>query len=411
MDKNYLKKYCDLVIKTGVNLYPGQCLNISCGASNLDFAYKLAESAYSHGAKFVDFMLLSSVAKKHRINENKNPEYLDYFPDYYKNKSYEILSEDWAHISIDNLEEIDILKGADAGKFSRVIKAEQMPLRRQAIAFGNGRNAWCVVAVPGPVWASKVFNEKTSSENVENLSRKLIGILRLDKDDPAAEWKKLSEKLIKRSKVLTGLKLSKLIFTGEGTNLEIGLNKNSVWKGGAVMADNGRMFLPNIPTEEVYTTPDYKKTNGCVRVTKPVKVMENLLTGIWFEFKNGKVTDFDSDSGKEILQKYFEVDEGASYLGEVALVDSGSEVFKSGVIFNSILYDENAACHIALGRGITNCFTNKNELNTPDEMNANGCNYSLVHTDFMIGSEKINVTGIDEMSNEHEIIKDGKFII
>ncbi|MEO6696137.1 MAG: aminopeptidase, partial [Ignavibacteria bacterium] len=129
----------------------------------------------------------------------------------------------------------------------------------------------------------------------------------------------------------------------------------------------------------------------------------------WFEFKKGKVVDFNSDSGKEILEKYFAIDEGASYLGEVALVDSSSEIFKSGLIFNSILFDENAACHIALGRGIPVCLSNHKDLISPEIMKSNGCNYSLVHTDFMIGSDEVDVTGICENNNRIEIIRDGKF--
>ena len=189
------------------------------------------------------------------------------------------------------------------------------------------------------------------------------------------------------------------------------MNKNSLWLGGPAKAANGRSFLPNIPTEEVFITPDYRRTNGKVKVTKPVKVLENSLNGIWFEFKDGKVIDFGCDNNREILEKFVNTDEGARYLGEVALVDKSSEVHKSGYIFNSILYDENAACHIALGRGFASCFTNKDDLTTPEEMNKNGCNHSLVHTDFMIGSEVINVTGVTQDGKKVEIIKDGEFKI
>ena len=239
----------------------------------------------------------------------------------------------------------------------------------------------------------------------------LIRVLRLDKTDPVAEWKSLGEKLISRSKVLTEMNLDKLIFTGPGTDLEIGLNKGSFWLGGPAKAANGRAFLPNIPTEEVFITPDYNRTNGKVKVTKPVKVLENSLTGIWFEFKDGKVIDFGSDNCTDILEKFLNTDEGARFLGEVALVDKNSGVHRSGYIFNSILYDENAACHIALGRGFPSCFSNKDELITPEEMKKSGCNYSLVHTDFMIGSEVINVTGVTQDGKKVEIIKDGEFKI
>ncbi len=407
----YLKKYCELIIEVGVNMYPDQCLNIVCGVNNFDFALMLAETAYSKGAKYVDFQISSSRAKRYRIDENKNPSNLEFIPEYLTNKSFEILANDWAFISIDNIEELDVLKSIDATKFAAVSRKEQETFRRQSVLFGASHNPWCVVAAPGPVWASKVLSSDKSKATADELWKKLIPILRLDRENPVKEWKDFGNKLIERSNTLTAMNLDKLIFTGPGTNLEIGLNKNSLWKGGLVKAVNGRFFMPNIPTEEVFNTPDYRRTNGKVKVTKPVKVMENLLTGIWFEFKDGKVIDFGADSGREILEKYFNTDEGAGYLGEVALVDKNSEVHKSGLIFNSILYDENAACHIALGRGIPMCFTNKDELTTPDEMKKSGCNYSLVHTDFMIGSEEINVKGVDAGGKEVVIIKDGEFKI
>lgn len=408
MDNESLKKYCELIIEVGVNLYPEQCLYISCGVKNFDFAVMLAGTAYSKGAKYVDIQITSNRAKRYRIEKNKNPEYLQFIPNYLTSRSFEILANDWAFIGIDNIEEIDELKSVDSSKLTMIMKKEQETFRRQAVLFGASKNAWCAVAAPGPVWASKVLS---SGASVDNLWNKLIPVLRLDKENPVKEWKELANKLVERSKKLTDMKLDKLIFTGPGTNLEIGLIKNSLFKGGHVKAANGRMFIPNIPTEEVFTTPDYRRTNGKVKVTKPVKVMENLLTGIWFEFKDGQVIDFGADSNKEILEKYFSIDEGAKFLGEVALVDKNSEVHKSGLIFNSILYDENAACHIALGRGITACFTNKDELNTPEEMKKNGCNYSLVHTDFMIGSEEVKVTGVDDKGKEFVIIKDGEFKI
>ena len=408
MDNGSLKKYCELILEIGVNLYPDQCLNINCGPKNIDFAVMLAGTAYSKGAKYVDFQIISNRAKRNRIEENKNLDNLKFIPNYLTDKNNEMLANDWAYISIDNIEEIDELKSADADKFALMAKEEQTVFKRRSQLFGAAHNAWCIVAAPGPVWASKALSPDATTDD---LWKKLIPVLRLDKEDPVKEWKKSGNKLVERSNTMTGLNLNKLIFTGPGTNLEISLNKNSIWKGGFVKALNGRLFMPNIPTEEVFTTPDFRGTNGKVKVTKPVKVMENVLKGIWFEFRDGKIIDFGADNGRDILEKYFNIDEGAKYLGEVALVDKSSEVHKSGLIFNSILYDENAACHIALGSGITSCFRNKDELNTPGDMKNNGCNYSLVHTDFMIGSDEINVMGIDSDGKEIPVIKNGEFRI
>lgn len=411
MNDSYIKKYCELIIKAGVNLYKGQCLAIFCGASEVGFAIKLSETAYSEGAKYVDIILKSNELPKLRVEKNQNISELEFVPNYIFSRNIELVAEDWAYIGIDNLEEIDFLKSIDPEKFSIISKKDQEKGLSISKAIMTSRIAWCLLAVPGPVWASKIFNKDPDDKLTDKLWENLIKILRLDKNDPVAEWKANGEKLMERSRILSEMKLDKLFFKGPGTDLEIGLNKNSLWRGGMVRAQNGRNFIPNIPTEEVFTTPDYRRTNGKAKVTKPVKVMENLINDITFEFKDGKVVKYNSKPDTNILEKYLNTDEGASYLGEVALVDKSSEVNKSGLVFNSILYDENAACHIALGRGIPFCFSNKEELLTPDDMKKNGCNYSLVHTDFMIGSDEINVTGVNHNGKKIEIIKDGEFKI
>lgn len=411
MKEEILKKYCELILKVGVNLYKGQCLAISCGTGNMDFGLKLSETAYELGAKFVELIAYSNRLKKSRVENNTDEKDLEYIPNFPVVRNFEMISSDWAYVRIDNLEEIDELKNINAEKFGIMSKKELEVNSPMSAAISGAKIPWCIVAAPGPLWAAKVMNENPSGNTTEKFTDMLIRVLRLDKTDPVAEWKSLGEKLISRSKVLTEMNLDKLIFTGPGTDLEIGLNKGSFWLGGPAKAANGRAFLPNIPTEEVFITPDYNRTNGKVKVTKPVKVLENSLTGIWFEFKDGKVIDFGSDNCTDILEKFLNTDEGARFLGEVALVDKNSGVHRSGYIFNSILYDENAACHIALGRGFPSCFSNKDELITPEEMKKSGCNYSLVHTDFMIGSEVINVTGVTQDGKKVEIIKDGEFKI
>lgn len=411
MNKEYTKKYCDLIVKVGVNLYKGQSLMIGSSVQNSDFALELADAAYKAGAKHVEILYFSNKLKKIKIDNTDTTEDLNFIPAFYTNRILEAIADDWAFIRIDNLEEIDELKTADTVKLGIIMKKEQEVNASMSTAVTTGKICWCIVAAPGPKWAAKVFNSEPSEENTKKLSDALIKVLRLDKNDPVEEWRLHGENLRNRSNKLDEMKIDKLIFTGPGTDLEIGLNKTSIWKAGFAGANNGRAFIANIPTEEVFTTPDYKRTNGKVRVTKPVKVLENLLTNIWFEFKDGKIIDFGADEKRDLLEKYFAIDEGANFLGEVALVDKQSEIHKSGLIFNSILYDENAACHIALGRGIATCLSNKDELISQEEMKKNGCNYSLVHTDFMIGSDEINVTAVTQNGERIGIIKMGEFQI
>lgn len=411
MNEQFLKKYCELILKVGVNLYKGQCIAISCGTGNMEFGLKLSETAYELGAKYVELIAYSNRLKKSRVENITDEKDLEYMPNFPVTRNFEMISGDWAYVRIDNLEEIDELKNIDAEKFGILSKKELEVNSAMSAAVSGAKIPWCIVASPGPLWAAKVMNAKPSENTSDKFNEMLIKVLRLDKNDPVAEWKSLGEKLIQRGKVLSELNLDKLIFTGPGTDLEIGLNKGTFWLGGPAKAVNGRSFLPNIPTEEVFITPDFRRTSGKVKVTKPVKVLENALTGIWFEFKDGKVIDFGSDNSRDILEKFLNTDDGARYLGEVALVDKSSEVHRSGHIFNSILYDENAACHIALGRGFPSCFKAKDDLTSPVEMKNHGCNYSLVHTDFMIGSDAINVAGFMQDGKRVEIIKDGEFKI
>jgi aminopeptidase len=411
MNKEYLKKYCEVIIKAGVNLYEGQSLIINCGVRNVDFGLLLGQTAYEHGAKFVDLNLGSDYMRKFRIDNNKNIADLEYIPHFALNKTDELLANDWATIKVDNTEEIDVLKDSDSTKFQIMSKAEHQAYAHLSKSLTSFKNVWTIVAVPGPKWAGRILNTEANAEAEKKLWEKMIPIMRLDSEDPAEAWRTHAETLVRRSVHLTNLKLDKLVFTAPGTELEVGLNKTSLWKGGFATGINGKKFIPNLPTEEVFTTPDFKRTNGKVRVTKPVKVLETQLYGIWFEFKEGKVINFGADNNVEILEKYFKIDEGASYLGEVALVDGYSKVFESGLIFNSILYDENAACHIALGRGFGSCLTNGNDLTSNEELKKGGCNYSLVHTDFMIGSPEINVKGFTQSGEEVAIITKGKFNI
>lgn len=411
MNKEYLKKYCEVIIKAGVNLYEGQSLVINSGARNLEFALLLGQTAYENGAKFVDLNLGSDYMRKFRIDNNKNPDDLTYIPNFAMTKANEMLANDWATIKIDNTEEIDVLKDSDSSKFQMMAKAEHQAFAHLSKSLTSFKNVWTIVAAPGPNWGGRILNMEAGADAEEKLWDKIVPIMRLDDKDPVEAWRNHADTLVRRSNYLTELKLDRLVFTAPGTNLEIGINKTSVWKGGFATGANGRKFIPNLPTEEVFTTPDFKRTNGKVKVTKPVKVLETQLYGIWFEFKDGKVINFGADNNVEILEKYFKIDEGASYLGEVALVDGYSKVFESGLIFNSILYDENAACHIALGRGFASCLSNGNELNSNEQLKAAGCNYSLVHTDFMIGSPEINVKGFTQSGEEVAIITNGKFNI
>jgi aminopeptidase len=403
-----LQHYADLVIHSGVALYPGQKLIIGCGVADYGFALLLADSAYRAGAAFVKIDAGSNYMAKSRIAHSRD-DHLSWLPEYLTARYNEQLADDWALIRIDNTSEMEILQGVDSDKLDTISRALSVKARLLRQHMSRHHHTWCVIASPNAWWADQVLSDE-SGDRLTALWEVIRKVMRLDRPDPAAAWREHTERLDARCSRLNSAGLDRLHFKGPGTDLHVGLSERSQWLGGSCMTPDGRVFIPNMPTEEIFTTPDWRRTEGKVSVTRPVKVMETLVEGAWFHFKNGRVTDFGADSGLEVLKKYLEVDDGASFAGEIALVDSGSPIFQSGYIFSSILYDENASCHIALGNGYPTGIRDGEKLRSNEELREAGCNVSLVHRDFMIGSSEVSVTGLTTGDDAIEIIRNGSFV-
>ncbi len=399
--------YADIVLQQGINLKKGQNVLVSCNAGNYDLARVLAERAYALGAGYVDIAVQDNFLTKARLDAQSG-EQLEYVPNYLVGKGYQMLSEDWARIRIDSTEELDVLGEADPEKLGVLSKAQRKVLKFVSKSLMNDEHSWCVIASPGPLWAEKVLGKGATSEQLWEV---LKPILRLDSKDPVAAWKEHGDKLAARGKTLNTMKLDRLHFAADGTDLTIGLNAISLWAGGPAPLPDGRQFLPNLPTEEVFTTPDFSRTEGTVKVTKPLKVLETMVEEAWFRFEEGKVVDFGARKGRDVIEKYLNMDEGARYLGEVALVDESSPIAASGLLFGSILYDENASCHIALGGGYPTCLDLPAGVSSDEDLKNHGCNVSLVHTDFMIGSPSLDVTGYDKDGKAYPVIRKGSFVL
>jgi aminopeptidase len=410
MDIASLKKYAEIVIKKGVNLYKDQCLNIETSVIDNDFALLLAEAAYKNGAKYVNINISTNELTKHRITYS-NASNLDFIPQFYQARLNEQMAYDWAFIRIDNTGELDTFKDIDPTLLNNITKAERIARKRYLEECSKHKFAWCVIASINDNWASSVFNQPKSIDVTNKFWEILKDILRLNTDDPINAWEEHEKNILDRAGKLNDLNLEKLRLKSKETDLTVFLTKTSKWIGGPKKTPEGRSFIPNIPTEEVFTTPDYNKTSGYVKIGRPVKIMETLIKGIRLEFKNGKIVNFDAENDVAILEKFINTDSGSAYLGEIALVDKNSSIYKSGLIFNSILYDENASCHIALGNGYPSCLTNGRLLKSESEIKNAGCNVSMVHTDFMIDIDDINISGFDYNNKEHAIIKDGYFVI
>ncbi len=405
MEKIY-DKFADLLLKTGIGLQEGGKLVLTAEPVHWDFINRLEQRAYELGAAYVHTELYHPKGLINRCNYRKE-EYIDYVPSFQKSIIDTYVEEEWSFIYFDGMEDPDILGKLNQDSFASYQKALLKITKPAKLARIKGKCPWCISALPTDNWAKKIFGDDATKEDLWKL---LADIYRLDEEDPSAVWKEHSDKLMERSDFLNKNGVRKLHFIAEDTDLQITLSPLSRWKGGGDISQKGVFYLPNIPTEEVFTSPDYRLTEGRVKVTRPVKVLGDYVKGAWFEFKDGKVVDYGADKGRELLENFFKIDPKALYLGEVALVDVTSPIYQSEKIFHSILFDENATCHIALGSGFPMTYA-ESDNKSEEELNELGCNKAMLHTDFMIGSDKLSVTGFKDNGEEIKIIENGKFVI
>lgn len=400
--------YARLLLHVGVSLQPGQNLWVTSQPAHWPFLVLLAEQAYDLGARYVEVDAPHPRLTRARADRASEDD-LSYVPPYRERFYDEMMRGHWARINIAGSEYPDLFADVDSSRFAKLQTASQQVAKPLMEACGAGKVPWCVAALPTPRWAAKVLACEPSPEAELELWRIMISVLRLDLPDPVLAWRRLAETYRRRARVLTDYRFSRLRFEAPGTDLTVHCLKDGIWTGGALESPDGRAFIPNLPTEEVFTAPDYRQTSGRATVTRPVEVLGKPVVGAWFDFVEGRVETFGADQGRAQLEAYFGMDEQARYLGEVALVDCDSPIYQSGKLFHNILYDENAACHIALGSGYPTALPGGPSMSQA-ALRAAGVNQSLVHTDFMIGSESMRVTGLAGDGEETPILVDGRFV-
>lgn len=405
MDQKLISTYADLIIEKGINLQRGKNVLILSGPGTYYFARELSKSAYRHGAAFVQVQLDDMDVLSSRL-ASQNEEMLTFNPAYLKVLDYEMCTEGWSYIRIDSTEErldhgpLDQAKNQILGKAKRKFhEARSKKLMRSQLA-------WCVCCAPGPLWAKQVLGNSATSEDLMEV---LKPILLLDKQDPALAWEAKKEMLDRRRGHLNGLGIDTLHFSSSKTDLKIGFTDQARFTGGAENTTEGLQFFANLPTEEIFTTPDRMRCEGYVTTTKPVNVLDVKTEEVRFVFKDGKVADYSAREGKEALDAFFSIDEGTRRLGEVALVDETSPIALSNLTFNSILLDENASCHLALGDGYPTALANGVMLSTNEQLQKAGCNTSLMHIDFMIGSKDMDIDAITRDKKVVPIMRKGVF--
>ena len=395
---------------TGLNLQEGQSLAVKMEPENLDAAVAVAKAAYARGARYVEIWPESSRLARTRLDHSR-PEYLEFTPEHRVRRNEEFVRDKWALLSIKSPVDLSVMDGADAarsGNVARGVRTADETLRR---ALSNDHTQWTVMAFPSPAWAGQVLGMEPGEEALLALWKVMEPILRLNHDDPDAYWHHHREVLQERTKKMNDLAIRTLHFQAEGTDLRVPLHERARWLGGGAVTPDGVPFLPNVPTEEVYTAPFAPgDREGRVRVTKPVRVYGTLVDGAWFEFADGKVVDFGADRGRDTLETFFEIDEGSRRMGEIAVVDGGSPIARSGLVFQNILLDENAACHFALGSAYPTSLDGGDTMDEA-ELERHGANQSKQHVDFMIGSDAMSIRAVLADGSERSIMESGRITV
>lgn len=406
MDKQLISTYADLIIEKGINLQKGKNILILTGPGTYYFARELSKSAYRHGATYVQVLLDDLDVLSARL-ANQDEEQLAFSPAFLKSFDFEICAEGWSYIRIDATEErldhdeLDQKKNQIYGKAKRQFhETRGRHLMRNDIP-------WCVCCAPGPLWAKRVLGEQAT---VEDLMEVLKPILLLDTPDPCEAWEQKQVMLDRRRGYLNSLGVDALHFKSSKTDLTIGFTDQANFVGGGDEMSNGRHFFPNIPTEEIFTTPNRLRAEGYVTTTKPVNVLDMRTEEVRLVFKDGQVVDYSAKVGQQAMDAFFAVDEGTRRLGEVALVDETSPIARTNLVFNSILLDENASCHLALGDGYPSALLNGSTLSSDEQLHAAGCNTSLMHIDFMVGSKDMDIDAFTRDGRTVPVMRQGVFV-
>jgi aminopeptidase len=406
IDPTKLNRLAEVAVKVGVRLQQGQDLLLTASTAALPLVRKVTEHAYKAGAGIVTPILSDEELTLARYRYGH-----DFGFDRAAGWLYEgmakAFSENTARLAIVG-ENPMLLSGEDPAKVARASKANSkayLPALEKIVNFDTN---WNLIAFPSASWARQVFPDDAEDVAVSKLAEAIFAASRVDGEDPIVAWEKHNRALQQRTEWLTGQRFSALHYSAPGTDLTIGLADGHEWVGGASTTRTGITCNPNIPTEEVFTTPHCRRVSGHVVSSKPLSYQGTLIDNIQVRFEEGRIVAAKASRGEEVLNKVLDTDEGARRLGEVALVPHSSPISKSGLLFLNTLFDENAASHIALGQCYSKCFIDGARL-TPQQIAAQGGNQSLIHIDWMIGSDKTDIDGIDADGRRVPVFRKGEW--
>lgn len=406
IDPQMLDKLGEVAIKVGLRLEKGQDLIMTSSIEAAPLARAITAYAYKAGAKSVITLYGDEAATLARFAHGDD-EIFDYAPDYLVGAMANAFDNNAARLAIAGDNPM-MLANESSDKVGRANKAQSQvygPVRERITQFNIN---WNIVAYPGKKWAQLVFPDLKPKKAQKKLAQAIFAASRVDQPDPIGAWTLHNGILRDRANWLNGNNFASLKYTGPGTDLTIGLADQHRWMGGEAEAKNGIWCNPNIPTEEVFTTPHAMRVEGTVSSTKPLSHNGTLIDDIQVRFEGGRIVDAKASKGQDVFIKMIDTDEGARRLGEVALVPHSSPISQSGILFFNTLFDENASSHIALGQCYSKCFTD-GELVSPDEVTARGGNASNIHVDWMIGSDKVDIDGIKDNGDVVPVMRKGEW--
>lgn len=402
-----LEAYAELLVRVGVNVQPGQKLLVRAPVSAAPLVRLVSDIAYRIGSPYVEILWSDDAVTRSRFLHGPAGSF-GIIPQYRADAMNSLAAEGAASLAI-LADDPDALAGTEPERFAAYQKAWRPVIRPYTDLAMSDRIPWCVAAAAAPEWARKVFPNVAEDEAVGALWDAIFTATRVLEADPVAAWREHDKDLTRRKQTLNERRYAALRFRAPGTDLRVGLAEGHLWDGGGSTLPNGVGFVANMPTEEVFTAPHRERVDGVVRASMPLAYNGILIDDFSLEFKDGVVVRATAGAGQGALDDILDTDAGARRLGEVALVPASSPIAKTGLLFLETLFDENAACHIALGRGYVNCLQGAQTM-TEEERLAHGLNDSLAHVDFMIGSDRMDIDGELPDGSSEPVMRKGEWV-
>ncbi len=398
-----IEGYARLAVEIGVNLQPGQDLLVNCDPPHLELARAVAAAAYRAGGRYVDVQINDARVRKAFVELGPEDQ-LEWTPPWQIARIEHIAENQGAILILVGDAEPDLLADVDQ---QRVAKARMVDLRKRYLELiAERRVAWAIVGCPNAGWANAVLGEP----DVDRLWQAVASTVRLDEPDPVAAWREHIATLKSRAATLNERRFEAVRLQGPGPDLTVGLTNRSRWIAAETETAWGQTHVPNMPTEEVFTTPDLRRADGTVRATMPLVLQGTVVRDLELRFEGGEIVEVRASSGEEVIRKQIETDEGSRRLGELALVDGDSRVGRTGLTFMNTLFDENATTHIAFGQALPEAVEGGDSL-SPSELAEIGVNDSTVHVDFMVGGPEVDVEGLDGNGGAVPIIRDDAWVL